>query len=197
MHHTIGLLSKVVLLGLTILLFWWLAMSSPTTSPEVAAAAGSSAPAPSEVAASPARVPPKIAHRPTNSEVNNPQRTAAEEASARVPKRQGPVAELSQRYASESRAQTSAEDEAQVRAAYVDPAIPPTLLRSVECRRSVCRVELRWRPEHQAGYILGLTRAVSKYVVPVGIKGAGPSEADGHHPVVVYIGLARPVPSSF
>jgi len=184
-------------LSLAVLLFWWLAISSPTSSPDVAASAGSSAPAPNEPSVAPALVAPRTAEKPKSIDEPTVQRTAAEPSSAKAPQRQGPVAELSQRFSSESRALSSAEDEAQVRAAYVDPAIPPMLLRSVECRRSVCRAELRWSAEHEAGYVLGLTRAVGKYVVPVGIESAGPAEADGHRPVVVYIGLARPVPSAF
>jgi hypothetical protein len=139
---------------------------------------------------------PTTAAAATPSQVGVNQAAAPDQPSALAPKTQGPVAELSQRFAGESRGPDSEQDEARIRAAFVDPTIPPTLLRSVECRRSVCRTELRWSEEHRAGYVLGLTRAVGDFAVPVGIEGAGPIDTDGLRPVVVYIRLARPIPSA-
>jgi hypothetical protein len=74
--------------------------------------------------------------------------------------------------------------------------IPRALVPSFECRRSVCRTELRWTPEYGRAYTAALIRAVSKDALPLGIEDAGPRDAEGLHPVVVYIALARPPASS-
>jgi hypothetical protein len=98
---------------------------------------------------------------------------------------------LAKRFAGESRGADSDKEDARVRAAFSDPAIPAGMLHSVECRRSACRVELRWSAEHDAAYVLGLTRAVGSFSVPVGIEGAGAPDREGARPLVLYFGLGR------
>lgn len=117
--------------------------------------------------------------------------TPAKAATAVVPTRQGPVDELAKRFAGESRGDSSTEQDARVRAAFVDPAIPPEMLHSVECRRSVCRAELRWTAQHDVGYVLGLTRAVGSLSAPLGIEAPGAPDDSGARPLVVYFGLTH------
>jgi hypothetical protein len=112
-------------------------------------------------------------------------------SNAAVPQRQGPVEELSQRFASESRGDSSEREDARVKAAFVDPQIPSSLLENVECRRSVCRLQLRWSPQHDPGYVLGLTRAVGSFSAPLGIEEPGPADANGLRPLVVFFELSR------
>jgi hypothetical protein len=183
-------------------MFWWLAMTSPPAPIEVGAWTDTSTPAPPEIATPEAAVAPKplleqnlVAERSLPERSSFLQREVAVQPSVAPPQSQGPFAELQQRFASESRGPSSPDAEAHIRAAFTDPAIATQTLHNVECKHSVCRAELRWSHEHNAGYVLGLTRAVGKFVVPVGIESAGPPEADGYRRVVVYIGLALHVPT--
>lgn len=109
------------------------------------------------------------------------------------PRRQGPVAELAQRFAGESRGPGASADEARLRAPFARvPTIPPALVPSFECRRSVCRAELRWEVHLGASYNAALMRAVGRPAASFGIEEAGEPDADGYRPVTVYIGLAPP-----
>ncbi len=109
------------------------------------------------------------------------------------PRPQGPVKELARRFAGESRGPSAAADEARLRAPFARvPTIPPALVPSFECRRSVCRAELRWEVHLGASYTAALMRALGKPAAPFAIEEAGEPGADGYRPVTVYIGLAPP-----
>jgi hypothetical protein len=211
---TLSGLLKLALFAVALFAIWWLAMSSPEQPLEAAdGAAGEHAeptPAPAPPAAAapsqpklvPAYAPP-AAEQPAAPAAPPPaaEPTAAPAAPAApappevpVPQRQGPVEELTQRFAGESRGPSSEQDEARVRTAFNDPAVPTTTLHRVECRRTVCRAELRWSPQQDAPYVLGLTKAVGSFSAPLGIEGAGPPDADGQRPLVVYFGLNDEVP---
>jgi len=114
-----------------------------------------------------------------------------ERGSSNFPQRQGPVTELSQRFAGESRADKSHAIEASVRSAFSDPIIPSDMLRAIECRRSVCRAQLHWSEQSNTGYVLGLTQAVGSYSAAVGIEAPGAADADGRYPLVVYWSIAE------
>lgn len=206
-ESSVPLLAKLAALGAALLAIWWLAVSSPETPSEAEdfAAAGSTsaapptAPAPSAAAlpeqhsaegpAEPASEPaaPAATDTPTPTAPDRPKPTVG----AVLPQRQGPVDELSKTFASESRGEGSAPEEARVKEAFVDSQIAKALLHSVECRRSVCRVELRWSPERDPGYVLGLTKAVGSFSAPLGVEDPGPADAQGQRPLIVYFGLAR------
>jgi hypothetical protein len=196
-------LAKLALLGAALLAIWWLAVSSPESpsDDEEFAAAESGAAAPVQAAAEPTPAEPPAAATegaepghvpppPTAASTPAPDR-AKPVVNALLPQRQGPVAELSKTFASESRGEGSAPEEARVKEAFVDPQIAKALLHSAECRRSVCRLELRWSPERDPGYVLGLTKAVGNFSAPLGVEEPGPADAQGQRPLVVYFGLSR------
>jgi hypothetical protein len=199
-------LVKVLLLGAALVAAWWLAFSSPALHTEpssddehaepVAQATGAAPTQPLPKAAESAQPQPKAAAsvQPSAAQAPQPPAAAPDPApgqAAAVPMRQGPVEELSQRFASESRGSTSEQDDARVRAAFGDPSIPSSMLQHVECRRSVCRVQLRWSAEHDASYVMGLTAAVGTFSAPVGIEGAGEPDAQGMRSLVVYFGVTH------
>lgn len=205
---------KLGLLLIAMCGLWWLAVSRPertaTTdggpSSEPEAADTAIAPDPTQPAgwAAPPAAPrqrEKTANSPSASTepapINTPEPEATRSdsptqvAQVAAPQKQGPVEELAQRFAGESRDSSSPSADERVKSAFDDPAIPDDTLRTVECRRSVCRAELRWSPERDAAYVLGLTRAVGSFEAPLGINEAGPADADGLRPLVVYFGLKR------
>lgn len=197
----VPLLAKLAALGAALLAIWWLAVSSPESPPEAEDFAAAGAPSlPS--APEPAQAP-TVQQQPTANEAAAPPSEPAADTpaaqpdrpkptvGAALPQRQGPVDELSKTFASESRGEGSAPEEARVKEAFVDPQIAKALLRSVECRRSVCRLELRWSPERDPGYVLGLTKAVGSFSAPLGIEEPGPADPEGQRPLVVYFGLSH------
>jgi hypothetical protein len=198
----VSLLWKLTLGAAVLLAIWWLAVSSPTPPSEVPESAAAAADVPvapaarAEAAAQTTPAPPAVdpAREPTQPPSAAPAAAPAQPSaapSAPVPQKQGPVEELSRRFAGESRGSSSEQDEGRVRAAFTHPEIPASVLRRVECRRSVCRADLRWSADHDAAYVLGLTHAVGTFSAPVGFEAAGDADADGHRPLVVYFGLAR------
>lgn len=197
---------KIALLALALIVVWWVAMSPVPERHDHAAVSGSVAmpiravaPLAGKAAAAPAHV--EEPEPPEHEEPNQPAPSRAPEAPsaataepaapANLPTRQGPLEELVERFANESRGPNSDADDARVREAFSDPAIPSTLLQSAECRRTVCRVALRWTPETDAAYVLGLTRAVGTFSAAVAIEGAGQPESDGTRPLVVLFSLTR------
>jgi hypothetical protein len=201
----VPLLAKLAALGAVLLAIWWLAVSSPedpTEAEDFAAAGAPAAPSAPEPAQAPAAhtQPPKAEEaagppgEPAAADPAAPAPTpdrAKPTVNAVLPQRQGPVDELSNTFASESRGEGSAPEEARVKEAFVDPQIPKALLHSVECRRSVCRLELRWSPERDPGYVLGLTKAVGSFSSPLGVEDPGPADAQGQRPLTVYFGLSH------
>lgn len=193
------LLAKLALLGAALLAIWWLAVSSPESPSDAEdfAAAGSAAPvqaarAEPPAAATEAAEPAAEAKPEPPSAANTPAPDRAKPVvNALLPQRQGPVDELSKTFASESRGEGSAPEEARVKEAFVDPQIAKALLHSAECRRSVCRLELRWSAERDPGYVLGLTKAVGSFSAPLGVEEPGPADAQGQRPLVVYFGLTH------
>jgi hypothetical protein len=188
---------KVGILVLALIAVWWLAISPVPTPHEPAAVSGSGAmpiravaPVAGQAAVAHAEpAPPKPVEAPSApveaapTQAEAPSTTKPHET---PPTRQGPVEELARRFAGESRGASSDADDKRVRDAFTDPTIPPSLLHSAECRRSVCRVELRWSPKDDVAYVLGLTRAVGSFSAALGIEGAGEPNADGVRPLVVY-----------
>jgi len=206
-ESSVPLLAKLAALGAVLLAIWWLAVSSPEDPSEAEDFAAAGAPALPSLR-EPAQAPAAHAEEPKAEKGAEPPREPAAAdptapapmptpdrakpaVTAVLPQRQGPVDELSNTFASESRGEGSAPEEARVKEAFVDPQIPKALLHSVECRRSVCRLELRWSPERDPGYVLGLTKAVGSFSSPLGVEDPGPADAQGQRPLTVYFGLSH------
>jgi hypothetical protein len=200
----------LALVGVAALAAWWLAMTPPAVLEQVSAPPSGAAGEQRTLAPADPSKPAEQAS-PLTGEQRSPSpspRTDEQQRSAAgpepevaqhmpaantpaVPTRQGPVDALAKRFAGESRGASSETEDARVRAAFSDPAIPTDMLRTVECRRSVCRAELRWSAQHDAAYVLGLTRAVGTFSAPLGVEEAGAPDGDGARPLVVYFGLTR------
>lgn len=200
-ESTVPLLAKLAALAAVLLAIWWLAVSTPEDPSEAEefAAAGAPSAAPEPVQTQAARVEPPDPKEPAEppsapavADAPLPAQDRPKPAiNAVLPQRQGPVDELSKTFASESRGEGSAPEEARVKEAFVDPQISKALLHSVECRRSVCRLELRWSPERDPGYVLGLTKAIGSFSAPLGVEAPGPADEQGQRPLTVYFGLSH------
>jgi len=106
----------------------------------------------------------------------------------------GPVAELKRDYESEPRDSAASEAEGTVRAAFAHADGAPDLFRSVLCRQTVCKIELRWAPDRMGAYVAGMTRASVDFAPELGVSPAGPTNSDQTRPLVVY--LRRKPPSA-
>lgn len=117
------------------------------------------------------------------------------------PERTGPVDELAARFASESRDASASASEKAIEAAFISTDVPSSLLHSVQCRRSVCRVETRWAPDRAIGFMSAFTRLL---LVPpgstaprvfdsnLGIAPDGNVDASGARNVTVYVARLPP-----
>jgi hypothetical protein len=117
-------------------------------------------------------------------EPNKPSRRAPEE---QIKGDQGPVAEYRKLYESESRQSNAAELEAKVSAAFQESKPPPDMIRSILCRQTICKIEMRWSMDRLRPYIGGLTRAQANFAIPVALSPVGPKDAEGMRLVEVYL----------
>jgi hypothetical protein len=146
---------------------------------------------PSKPSVQPSEPPPTAATVPTSeAPALQPQAAADVPPTAPVPppEAQGPVDRLKQQFASEPRDSAAAAIESRAQAAFRDPAIPPGVLASVLCRKTICKFEIRWTEDHNTAYMLGLSRLLPDLSTDLAITPAGPRDATGAIPVEVYWG---------
>jgi hypothetical protein len=111
----------------------------------------------------------------------------------RVPKddifdrEQGPVAELKKAYESEPRDSAASEIESKIREAFDHPDGSPDLFKSVLCRESVCKLELRWATGRLGAYVAGITRAMVHAKAPLGVSPTGLDSGDSTKIIEVYV----------
>jgi hypothetical protein len=190
----------VVLVGALL----WMVMAWPAHQEDDSAEPIAQAPAPPppppppaaepEDPAEPAEPPPPAAPAPATAEA--PQAKAseppAEAPAAALPtdmflEDQGPVAERKREYESEPRDSAANEVESIVRSSFAHPDGAPDLFKSVLCRQTVCKVELRWSQDRLGAYVAGVTRAVVNFDPEVAVSPAGPASADQTRPIEVYL----------
>jgi hypothetical protein len=102
---------------------------------------------------------------------------------------QGPVAEYRKQFEAEPRDSTANALEAELRAAFPASDGVPDLIKSVLCRQTICRLEMRWSQNRMRAYILGFTRFQQKIQIPVAVSPVGPKNPDGLQLVEVYMKL--------
>jgi hypothetical protein len=74
------------------------------------------------------------------------------------PEASGPVAELKQAFAKEPRDSAAQLPESQIQGEFRKSDISPTLLKSVLCRKTVCKVETLWSPERAESFMAAFMR---------------------------------------
>jgi len=107
---------------------------------------------------------------------------------------QGPVDEYRKLFESEARASDAGEFEQRLRTALLGNDRATTdLFKSVLCRQSVCRVELRWSMERLRSYVAALNRAHRMFKPPVALSPVGPVDRDGTRPVELFLMKRAPL----
>jgi hypothetical protein len=150
------------------ILFWWLALADPDEAEDVTAAVSTpTAPAPQpSAAAPPAETSLTAQHRaapvmPTKaaSAVSVASPSPAPETSVErgpeapiPPDTRGFIDAIAGRYEEDSRDRDAAKVEAALQKHFHGSQLPASALRSVVCRKSVCKLELYWRPEYDRPY---------------------------------------------
>jgi pyruvate/2-oxoglutarate dehydrogenase complex dihydrolipoamide acyltransferase (E2) component len=192
---------NVVALGAFLLVgaLLWLVTEWPAARDEVSAPVAVDVPAP----AAPAPPPPPAAESPTPTAVAAPEPAAeepAEPAAAAppaqvralpelIPGDQGPVAEYRKLFESEPRDSSANQIESDLRAAFPASDGAPDLIKSVLCRQTLCRIEMRWSQDRARAYIVGFSRLQKKIQIPVALSPVGAKNPDGGQLVEVYMKL--------
>lgn len=107
---------------------------------------------------------------------------------ARPPEAYGPLDEYKKRWANESRGADSSANEQHFRTLLDVPNVPPALIHDISCRRSMCKLELSWRPELRLGFVVTLESSKQLYDKRVAVE-PGTREADGSYLTKLYIRL--------
>lgn len=118
------------------------------------------------------------------------------------PQRSGRVDELEKRFRTEHRDSAAANAESAVETSFRRPEVQPGLLKSVQCRASVCKVETRWTPERAVGFMAAFMDLVlpkqgqpaPPFQQDLAIAPADKPDADGSLAVDVYVERVKPAP---
>jgi hypothetical protein len=149
-----------------------------------------SAPTPSEASRPAGTPPPTAAAPPPTPQPAARARAPAEgpaNATVRPPERQGPVDRLKEQFEKEPRDSAAHAIESRIQEAFRDPAIPPSVLSSVLCRKTVCRVQVRWTEEHATAFLLAVTKLMPDLSTDLAFA-PGPRDSAGAIPIEVYWG---------
>jgi hypothetical protein len=104
-----------------------------------------------------------------------------------APERSGPVAELTRAFAEEPRDSAAQSLESRIESEFRKSDVAPGLLKSVLCRESVCRVEVRWTPERAVAFMSAFTRLSADFEPEIAIDPRGAATAGEELQVDVYL----------
>jgi hypothetical protein len=100
---------------------------------------------------------------------------------------QGPVAEYRALYQSEPRDSEAPAVESMIRAAFPASDGAPDLIKSISCRETICKIEMRWSMERLRPYIAGITRSQAGFKRPLAVSPVGPKDSNGVRSIEVYL----------
>jgi hypothetical protein len=100
---------------------------------------------------------------------------------------QGPVAEYRAKYESEPRDYAAGEVESLLRKSFLDSADAAELIKSVSCRETICKMEMRWKMERMRSYIAGVNRVGKSFKLPLALSPVSPADGRGIRLVEVYM----------
>jgi hypothetical protein len=195
----------VVGLGaLALIVLWLLVLWNPrkksgaepthTELESAAPAAPSAVPDPPPASAPPAKPAPPAAEPSVSAPPPKPATPSPPPPVAEIPppRTEGPVAESIQLYATEPRGSDSSTLEARIEQAFRRPEVPRELLKSVICRQTVCKVEVRWTPERVVGYMGAFMDLIREFDSKQMAISPGTRDASGVLPVDVYLRRIAP-----
>jgi outer membrane biosynthesis protein TonB len=112
-----------------------------------------------------------------------------------APERTGPVDQRKAAFESEPRDSNASEPESAIQAAFRRPEVPSGMVKSVLCRRSVCKVETRWTPAGAAGFMGALMHLVAspegaanrKFEPEIAVAPEDAPDTNGERSIDVYL----------
>jgi hypothetical protein len=179
-------------------------VEAPLPSPTAEAPAPRpAATAPSTPAAPPRQPAPPAPEPPQPSAAATPEAQPSNKTTPLPPpQRSGRVDELEKRFRTEPRDSAAPSAESAIEASFRRPEVPPGLLKSVQCRATVCRVETRWTSERAVGFMAAFMNLVlpkegqppPPFSQNLAISPADKPDADGSLAVDVYVERVKPAP---
>jgi hypothetical protein len=194
------LVAAVVLVGVVL---WRLALDERPP-PEEPLAVAPSAPSAPESQRDPGPVAEQAPQpaAPENTRDNKPEHPAApaspsqppaapqqpeDPAPLPPPEPSGPIAELKKAFEKEPRDSAARLPEARIESEFIRSDITPGLLKSVLCRKSVCKVEVLWTPERAIAFMSAFTRLSADFEPDIALDPHGPADARQELQVDVYL----------
>jgi hypothetical protein len=101
----------------------------------------------------------------------------------------GPVAEYRALYESEPRDYAAGQVESVLRDSFAKSDTAGDLIKSISCRETICRVEMRWTADRLRPYIAGIQRAEQsvRFKLPFALSPVSPPDGKGIRLVEVYL----------
>jgi hypothetical protein len=65
--------------------------------------------------------------------------------------------------------------------------VPMDTIKSARCQKTVCRLEVVWKPEDSTVYATALQSVRGEFGADMGVKNLGPGENDGEQRIDVYV----------
>lgn len=108
-----------------------------------------------------------------------------------VPTATGPIASLKHAFESEPRDSAAHAPEARIEGEFKKSDIDPGLLKSAQCRESVCRVEVNWSPARAQSFMAAFTRLSADFEPDIAFDPQATSEGKQETQVDVYLPRRR------
>lgn len=103
------------------------------------------------------------------------------------PEATGPIAELKRAFETEPRDSAAQEPGSRIASEFKKSDVPAGLLKSVLCRKSVCKVETLWTPERAVGFMGTFMRLSPEFGPNLAIDPHGPFDPQQELPIDVYL----------
>jgi hypothetical protein len=107
------------------------------------------------------------------------------------PPAHGPLRAYRVQYGDESPGAGSRQLEAGVRALFDDKDVPSELLDAVQCRRTICKLNVLWTPVYVKSYLVLLQRLRRDYDPELAAEPAANRGADGARAIELYVKLPQ------
>ena len=201
--------TRALLVGavlLTAVVLWVLALDQrpPRPVPNEPQAVGPSAPPAPELQRNPGPVADRATQPGTSEGVQErkPEHQAAPAAPSQAsatpqqpedvapvppPKASGPIAELKHEFETEPRDSAAQLPESRIESEFRKSDIPPGMLKSVLCRKSVCKVTVLWTPESAIAFMSAFTRLSADFEPNIALDPRRTSDAGQTLQVDVYL----------
>lgn len=160
--------------------------AGPPMQPEPAPAAKQSPPAPQPKAPEPP--PPASEDAPVQEPERIPTPHLMSLDQTKPPEQSGPLSELKNQYASESRSAASSATEDKLRELLSEARnVPSELVQGISCRRSICKLDLQWTARRRLGFVVVLESFKQMYNQRVAVDPPAGRAEDGAYPTTLYL----------